>query len=78
MVKYTIDALQAMVGTRPTDRIVKINKSPTFITLYNLQRQLVGGLQKVANAKYPLYGHAGYILLREVFSLFSNKKLTDP
>ena len=78
MVKYTIATLQAMVGAKPTVSIGKIYERPTFITLWHLQRQLVDGLRKVVKLNFPMNGHAGYILLKEAFTLFSSKKWRDP
>ena len=78
MVKYTINMLQAMVGAKLTDPIEKIHKRPTFGTLWNLQRQLVDDLQKVAYIKYPFDSYSRYILLKETFGSFSNKEWTDP
>ena len=70
MGKYTINALQAMVRVKLTSPIDKIHERPTFSTLWKLQRQLFGGLNKVGNIKSPLDVHAGYILLKEVFAIF--------
>ena len=73
MVKYTIATLQAMVGAKPTGPIDKIHERPTYSTLCHLQNQLSSNLRKVGNIKYLLDGHAGYILLKEAFSLFYSK-----
>ena len=73
MVKYTIATLQAMVGAKPTGPIDKIHKRPTFSTLWHLQCQIVDVLRKVGNVKFPLDGHAGYILSKEACVLFSIK-----
>ena len=59
MVKYAIEKLQAMVGVKPTFPIDKIHDRPTFSTLWNIQCQLVGGLQKLVSVKYPLDVNAG-------------------
>ena len=73
MVKYTIATLQAMVGADPTGPIDKIHERPTFSSLWYLQRHIVYRIRKVGNIKLPLDGHAGYILSKEAFSLFSSK-----
>ena len=73
MVKYTIATLQAMVGAKPTGPIEKIHEHPTFSKLWNLQRQIFNRLCKLGNTKIPLDGHAGYILSKEAFALFSSK-----
>ena len=59
MVKFTTATIQAMVRTKPTGPIDKIHERPTFSTLWHLQLQLVGGLHKVVNFKFPLEGHSG-------------------
>ena len=73
MVTYTIDALRALVGTKPVGPIDPIHERPTFSSLWHLQKQLVEGFQKITNTAYPNDGHSGYILSREVFSLYSTK-----
>ena len=78
MTKYTIATLQAMVGVKPTGPIDKIQKRLTFSTLWHLQCQIVDGLHKVGNVNSPLDGHTGYILLKEVFTLFSSKEWRYP
>ena len=78
MVKYTIATLQGMVGAKPTVHIDKIQKQPTFSTLWHLQLQLIDRLSKVWNGKLPLDGHAGYILLKFTFALFLSKEWKNP
>ena len=78
MVKYTISALQAMVGAKPTVPIDKIHEQPTFSNLWHLQLQLVEGLQKLGNIQFLIDSHAGYILSTESFSLLSRKEWRDP
>ena len=67
-----------MVGAKPTGPIKEIHELPIFSTLWNLQLQLVGDLQKLGNVKYPLVGHARYILSKEVSALILNKEWTGP
>ena len=62
-----------MVGAKLTAPMDKIHKRPAFSTLWHLQRQLADGLCKVGNGKLPLYVHAGYILSKDAFALFSSK-----
>ena len=78
MVKYNLATLQAMVGTNPTGPIDKIHERLTFSTLWHIQRNLFNGLHKVENVKFPLGGHAGYILSKEAFVLFLSKYWKDP
>ena len=78
MVKYTIAMLQAMVGAKPTNPIGNIHERPTLITLCHLQCQLINGLRKVGNIKFPLDGHIGYILSKQAFALFLSKEWGDP
>ena len=78
MVTYTIEALQALVGAKPVGPINPIHEPPTFSSLWHLQQQLVEVLQKVTNTAYPNDGHSGYILSREVFSLYSTKEWMEP
>ena len=78
MVKYIIATLQAMVGAKPTGPTDKIHERPTFSTVCHLQIQLVDGLRKLVNFKFPLDSHSGCILLKEAFSLFSSKEWKDP
>ena len=73
MVTYTIEALQALVSAKPVGPIDPIHERPTFSSLWHLQKQLVEGLRKVINTDYPNDGHSGYILYKEVFSLYSTK-----
>ena len=60
MVKYTIATLQAMVGAKQNSLINNIHECPTLSTLWHLQSEIVGGLCKVGNAKFPLDVHTGY------------------
>ena len=62
-----------MVGAEKTGSINKLHESPTFITLWHLQRQLVDSLREVENVNFPLDGHTGYILPKEAFVLFLSK-----
>ena len=78
MVKYIIATLQAMVGAKPTGPTDKIHERPTFSTVCHLQIQLVDGLRKLVNFKFPLDSHSGCILLKEAFSLFSSKECRYP
>ena len=73
MVKYTITALQAMVGAKPTSPIDKIYERPIFSTLWHLQIQIVNGLIKLGNVKFPLYNHVAYICSKEAFDILSSK-----
>ena len=73
MVKYTIATLQTMVGAKLTGPIDKIHERPTFITLWQLQHQLVVGLRKVGNSQFSMDSSAGYIISKGSFSIFSSK-----
>ena len=70
--------LLAMVGAKPTIPIDKIHWCSTFSTLWHLQRKIINEIRKLGNVKYPLDGHAGYILLKDAFTLFSSKEWKDP
>ena len=78
MMKHTIAALQAVVGTKLTGPINKIHERPTFSTLWHVHRQLAYSLHKVGNVNPPLVGHTCYILLKATFTLFSSKEWRDP
>ena len=78
MVKYTIEALQALVGAKPVGPINPIHERRTISYLWHLQQQLVEGLRKVTNTAYPNDGHSGYILSREAFALYSTKEWMEP
>ena len=73
MVTYTIEAIQALVSEKPVRPIDPIHECPTFSSLWHLHQQLVEVLRKVTNTAYPNYGHSGYILSKEEFSLYSTK-----
>ena len=78
MVKYTIAMLYAMVGAKTTVPIDNIYEHPTLRTLWHLQQKLVDGLYRVGNVKSLLENHAGYILPKEDFTLFSIKERKYP
>ena len=78
MVKYNLATLQAMVGAKPTGPIDKIHERLISSTLWHIQRHIFNGLHKVGNVKFPLDGHAGYILSKEAFVLFLIKDWKDP
>ena len=67
-----------MASAKLTGPINKINERPNFSTLWYLHRQLVYGLRTVGNFKFPLDGHAGYILLKNSFALFLSKEWRYP
>ena len=67
-----------MVGAKPTGPIDKIHEYPIFNIIWHLQHELVDGIRKLGNAKFPLDGHIGYILLKETFGLFLRKEWKDP
>ena len=78
MVTYTIEALRALVGTKPVGPIDPIHERPTFSSLWHLQQHLVEGLRKVTNTAYTNDGHSGYILSREAFALYLTKEWQEP
>ena len=78
MVTYTSKALQALVGAKPVGPIDPIHERPTVSSLWHLQQQLVGGLQKVTTTAYPNDSHSGYILSREAFDLYLTKEWQEP
>ena len=67
-----------MVGVNPTGPVNKIHERPTFSNIWHLQSELVEGQRKVGNFTFPLDVHAGYILSKEAFALFSRKEWKDP
>ena len=78
MVENKIATLQAMVGAKPTIPINKIHERPTFSTLWHIQHSIGDGIHKIGKIKFPLDGHAGYILLKEAFFLLLRKGWKDP
>ena len=76
--KNNIATLQAMVGAKPTIPINKIHERPTFSTLWHIQHSIGDGIHKIGKIKFPLDGHAGYILLKEAFFLLLRKEWKDP
>ena len=75
-----------MISTKLTVPIHNINERLNFSTLWHLQHQLVYGLRKLGNIKFPSgqprqlhpIKRGCYILSNEAFTFFSIKEWKDP
>ena len=73
MVKYSVEAVQALLAPIPP-----IRGRPTFGTLWKLAQSIYEALQKLDNKDYPDTGYAGYMMPPEYFRLFSNTVWMNP
>ena len=73
MVKYTIEAITALLG-----HVCPIQGQPTFKSLWQLSQELSVSLGKLTHPKHPDKGFTGYIMPAAAFALFSRKTRANP
>ena len=73
MVKYTIDAINAVLQT-----LQPLPGRPTFGGLWQFNRQLAECLRNLKHPTHTTYGWAGYIMQERAYALLTNTPWTDP
>ena len=73
MVKYTIDAINAVLQT-----LQPLPGRPTFGGLWQFNRQLAECLQNLKHPTHTTYGWAGYIMQEKAYALLTKTPWTDP
>jgi hypothetical protein len=73
MVKYTIDAINAVLQT-----LHPLPGRPTFGGLWQFNRQLAECLQNLKHPTHTTYGWVGYIMQEKAYALLTKTPWTDP
>ena len=73
MVKYSLEAINALLNSIPT-----IEGRPNYSSLWNLAQSIYKALRKLDHPDYPTDGWSGYLMTREEFALRSTTTWTAP